>query len=293
MDTVGQVVRVPNMRDGYVAIVRAVAEHGEKVSPRGYDTREFQCATIICEDPFDTLPVGVGRGLVPGIAAVESAQLLAGESRPQLTIAVSPTFSLFTEDNGIFHGAYGPRIANYDQIPTMIHRLKADPSSRQCVSMIWQPEFDMQDSKRDYPCTLLYHFMIRNDKLVMEVVMRSNDVILGLGYDAFQHSRVQIAVASVLGIEPGEYRHHAMSLHLYERDLDKVDALTAPQFKPKEFPALTGSTWDEVRNKARTALDAAELKASTSIDFKPDDNWEWYVNSMTKAINSNKAKADK
>jgi thymidylate synthase len=283
---------MPNLRDGYVAVVKAVAEHGEKVSPRGQDTREFQAATLIIEDPFDTLPTGVGRGLVPGIAAVESAQLLAGESRPELTIAVSPTFKNFTEDNGIFHGAYGPRTANYDQFAMVERRLRKDPSSRQALATIWQPEFDTYDEKRDYPCTLLYHFMIRNDRLIMETVMRSNDVILGLGYDAFQHSRVQIAMASVLGVEPGEYRHHAMSLHLYERDLDKVEALTASRGTPDFFPHVTGSTWDDVAAKAHMCLDAAEHPTGDTLATVPTEDakhLQWYINSMLKAVEKNRS----
>lgn len=276
---------MPNMRDGYVAVVKAVAEHGERVSPRGQETREFQCATLIVEDPFDTLPTGVGRGLVPGIAAVESAQLLSGQSRPELTIAVSPTFKHFTEDNGIFHGAYGPRTANHHQFHIVEKRLRNDPSSRQAVTMIWQPEFDTQESKRDYPCTLLYHFMIRKDRLIMETVMRSNDVILGLGYDAFQHSRVQIAMASVLGVEPGEYRHHAMSLHLYERDLDKVEELHMPDKKPTSFPHLTGATWADVAGKANDVLNAVEDPDLVVRGWDP--NMEWYVTSMRKAVEKN------
>lgn len=294
MDTIGQVVRVPNMREGYVAIVKAVAEHGTVVSPRGMPTREFQCATIICDNAFDTLPSGVGRGLVPGIAAVESAQLLAGESRPDLTVQVSPTFALFAEDNGEFHGAYGVRTAG--QFEQVIRRLKMDSSSRQAVATIWKQEHDLplslpdsQPPKRDYPCTLLYHFMIRDDKLVMEVVMRSNDVILGLGYDTFQHSRVQIAVASCLGIEPGEYRHHAMSLHLYERDLDKVDQLTMPKDKPKQFPAIMGVDWDEIRQKASAVLDEAEITDEDALTDFTDPSLQWYTDSMRKAIAKHKA----
>jgi thymidylate synthase len=282
---------MPNMREGYVAVVKAVAEHGDKVSPRGQDTREFQSATLIVEDPFDTLPTGVGRSLVPGIAAVESAQLLAGESRASLTVAVSPTFKYFTEDNGEFHGAYGARTRG--QFAAIVDRLRKDPSSRQAVATIWRQEMDLPLSvpgsmppKKDYPCSLLYHFMIRDDRLVMEVVMRSNDVFLGLAYDAFQHSRVQIAVASVLGIEPGEYRHHAMSLHLYERDLDKVEELTMPSKLPTFYPALTGSTWDEVSGKARDALDAAE---DPDLVVRGDEpHLEWYVNSMRKAVEKNR-----
>lgn len=291
METVGQVIRMSNMRDGYVAIVKAIAEHGDKVAPRGHMTREFQCTTLIVENPLDTLPTGVGRGLVPGIAAVESAQLLAGESRPGLTISVSPTFANFTEDNNKFHGAYGPRTAEYNQFETVARRLSADPYSRQTVVMIWNPKYDTQDAKKDYPCTVMYHFMLRNARLHMEVVMRSNDVILGLGYDAFQHSRVQVAMASCLGAELGEYRHHVMSLHLYERDLKKVEQLHAPAVAPKFLPTITGRSWAEIKHKAVTCLDYAEDPMfSAEQSRKLDTGQMWYVLSMREAITHNRSK---
>jgi thymidylate synthase len=226
---------------------------------------------------------------VAGIAAVESAQLLAGVSLPELTIAISPTFDHFREDDGLFHGAYGVRTNRFNQFPKMIERLRVDPDSRQCVTTIWQADQDMMDGKRDYPCTLLYHFMIRKDKLVMETVMRSNDVYLGLAYDGFQHSRVQIAVASVLGVEPGEYRHHAMSLHLYERDIPKVHELTMAQRKPDFFPALGGSSWDEIQYKADAVLRAANAFRTDGLWRSFDDiNMDWYSGSMMKAIEKNR-----
>jgi thymidylate synthase len=275
-----------NLREGYVAIVKAVAEYGEKVAPRGQMTREFQCATLIVENPLDTLPVGVGRALVPGIAAVESAQLLAGDSRPSLVRAIGPQMGNYVEDDGEFWGAYGVRTRG--QFDMIIRRLTDDPLSRQTVVTLWRPDLDGLDRKKDYPCTVMYSFMIRGGRLHMETVMRSNDVILGLGYDAFQHSRVQIAVASVLGAGLGEYRHHAMSLHLYERDLPKVEQLTMPQKKPDFFPAITGSSWDEIKVKARRALDAAEHPEWASLGG--DRSHEWYVTSMRDAIEKNAAK---
>jgi thymidylate synthase len=295
VETVGQVIRATNLRDGYTAICKAVAEHGEVVAPRGQRTREFQSATIIVEDPYDTMPVHVGRGFVPGIAAVESAQLLGGVSTAELTIAISPTFAHFTEDNGYFHGAYGPR--SRGQFAAVVDKLKRDPESRQVVATIWDQGSDLptdpkvwaQPPKKDYPCTLLYHFMIRKDKLIMETVMRSNDVYLGLAYDGFQHSRVQIAVASCLGIEPGEYRHHAMSLHVYERDLDKIDKLTKAQRKPEYLPAITGSSWDEIASKAHQVIDAANLCrfGGTRYTFT-DPDLQWYASSMMDAIQKNR-----
>lgn len=290
MDVVGQVVRVDNLRDGYTAIVRAVRDYGEKVAPRGQKTREFQNATIIVNNPFDTLPTGIGRGIVPGIAAVESAQLLAGESRAQLVMNVGPTFANFVEDDGEFWGAYGRRTnGQFEQIEK---RLKADAYSRQAHVTIWDHRLDLEDGRKDFPCTVSYTFMLRNDKLHMTTLMRSNDVLLGLGYDGFQHSRVQIAMASVLGVEVGEYRHHAVSLHIYERDFDMVDKLTMSQKEPTFFPAITGKSWAEVKSKAHTVLDCAEAADGTSVNIDESDgsHLQWYVNSMISAIQKNKSK---
>jgi thymidylate synthase len=55
--------------------------------------------------------------------------------------------------------------------------------------------------------------------------MRSNDVWLGAAYDFFQFTRVQIAIASVLGIQPGTYAHHVGSLHIYEQHYGAAEDL--------------------------------------------------------------------
>lgn len=292
-----------NLREGYVAIVKAIAEHGEKVSPRGQATREFQCATIIVENPLDTLPTGVGRNLVPGIAAVESAQLLAGESRAGLVRKIGPQMGNFVEDDGEFWGAYGVRTNG--QFDMIVRRLKADPESRQTVVTLWRPDLDGLDSKKDYPCTVMYSYMIRQGRLHMETVMRSNDVILGLGYDAFQHSRTQIALASILECELGEYRHHAMSLHLYERDLHLADQLTMPQRVPSILPALTDDvavelygastpSWERIKRLAKNALDAVEDENVYRTFYGINPHFDWYVRSMRDAVakNARKGTAD-
>jgi hypothetical protein len=53
--------------------------------------------------------------------------------------------------------------------------------------------------------------------LHMIVNMRSWDAVWGLTYDVPCFVAVQMAVAKVLGVGLGSYRHHAGSFHLYER----------------------------------------------------------------------------
>ena len=281
------VIEIENGVNGYVDLAQYVLKNGEKAAPRGMETREIEDAVIHINDIYHTLPLKIGRGTVPGIGAVEACQLLSGTSFPQTVIAVGPQFKNYTEDSGIFHGAYGLRTQG--QYDAVIDKLKNDSDSRQAVVTIWNPEYDNQPSKRDYPCTVLHQFRIRNNKLNMSVYMRSNDVWLGAAYDFFQFTQVQIALASVLGIEPGKYAHHVGSLHIYEQhygvaeDLEKTNELV-------DIPSITGSSWSDVKSSALKALNAVD---DESILGQLTDAELWHANAMITAVKKNKQKADK
>lgn len=284
MDTSIKTIHIEDGVNGYVDLVQHVLRNGVEASPRGMKTREIEDATIYIDNVYNTLPIGVGRGTVPGIGAVEATQLLSGTSYPETVIAVGPQFTNYTEDDGKFHGSYGTRTNG--QYGVMIDRLKKDPYSRQCVVTIWNPERDMLEKKRDYPCTILHQFRIRDNKLNMSVYMRSNDVWLGAAYDFFQFTRVQLAMCSVLGIEPGTYAHHVGSLHIYENNYEAADRLTkANSIEP--IPYFTGRTWDEVAASAHASLIAItdeHLRSRlTSAEL-------WYTQAMVKAIDKNKSK---
>jgi thymidylate synthase len=285
MDTA--IINIQDGVNGYVDLVKHVLEHGKEVAPRGMKTLEIEDAIIRIDNVFNTLPLEVGRGTVPGIGAVEACQLLAGVTIPDLVISVGPQFANYAEDNGLFHGAYGPRTAG--QYDIIIDRLMQDPDTRQAVVTIWNPQLDLQERKRDYPCTILHQFRIRNNKLNMSVYMRSNDVWLGAAYDFFQFTRVQIAMASVLGIEPGKYTHHVGSLHIYEQHYASADKLSHALHNPT-IPAITGRTWNEVKSSAMLAMQAT---VSEPTYARLNDAEKWYTDSMKRAVLNNLQKDEK
>lgn len=214
---------IPDMPTGYRAVLSCV-ENGNKVTVRGEPTRELLDMTLVLENPYSALPVGVGRKLNLQIAALEALQLIGGVSHPHLLVKAAANFANF-QDGGIFHGAYGPRVRA--QLSVAVERLKVDPQTRQAVVVIWDPLHDlMVPDSRDYPCTVMLQFLIRNGELQLHTTMRSNDVWLGLAYDAFQFTQLQITVANVLDIPAGAYYHHAVSMHLYERDLEAAAKIT-------------------------------------------------------------------
>jgi thymidylate synthase len=283
MDTSVKTIEIEDGVNGYVDLVHHVLNHGAPSSPRGMETLEIEDAVIHIHDVYNTLPLGVGRGTVPGIGAVEATQLLAGTSVPELVIAIGPQFKNYTEDNGKFHGAYGLRTEG--QYEVMLQRLRKDPDTRQAVVTIWDPQYDTLAEKRDYPCTVLHQFRIRKNRLNMSVYMRSNDVWLGAAYDFFQFTRVQLAMASILGIEPGTYSHHVGSLHLYESNFDKVSALVKTDTSAYEtIPYFVGHNWASVRAGAQRALDAAQGLVNPG-DISYADRW--YSLAMIRAIRRN------
>lgn len=273
-------IHVTNMRDGYIKVVDHVRTWGEEVSPRGQATLEVQGATIVLHDPYDALPVGVGRGLNPGIAAAEAAQLIGGVSFPDLMVRISKNFKAFRDD-GTFHGAYGPRVRA--QLPAVLRRLKTDPSTRQAIVVLWDPVRDtFVDGLSDYPCTISLQYFIRDGQLEAHTHMRSNDVWWGLAYDAFQFTQLQITMANVLGIEAGRYYHHANSLHFYTRDeaaADKLHVFRGDPVSVTRVEAFRGSDMVSAMAVARRHL------LGVVEPYSPAYN-PWYATHLNPYVNS-------
>jgi thymidylate synthase len=286
MDTSVKQINIEDGVNGYVDLVQHVLRYGAPAAPKGINTREIEDAVITIDNVYATLPIGVSRGTVPGIGAVEACQLMSGLSTPKLVIDIGPQFEDYTEEDGKFHGSYGTRTSG--QYNVVVDRLRNDPDTRQAVVTMWSPPLDMLERKKDYPCTILHQFRIRNGKLNMSVYMRSNDVWLGAAYDFFQFTRVQLALCSILSIEPGTYAHHVGSLHIYENNYSMAENLkkTSDVFVP---PAITGHTWNEVAASASRALRAIEDTEAISLLTEEE---RWYADSMSKAIRKNKQRKE-
>jgi len=88
-----------------------------------------------------------------------------------------------TDRENILTGAYGARL--HRQIPVVIHKLIADPDTRQCVLSIYNHN-DLLSPHKDIPCTTQLQFLIRKQQLHMIITSRSSDLLTNLPIDAFQ-----------------------------------------------------------------------------------------------------------
>jgi thymidylate synthase len=152
-------------------------------------------------------------------------ELLWYNSRNNTWQAIEP-FSKFwkdiSDDGEHVNSNYGWCIHDkydFDQWEYVKQLLKNDPNTRQAIIHIKEPT---NKTTKDLNCTISLQFLLRDGKLNLITTMRSNDVWLGLPYDLFNFTCMQIQMAMELGVKIGKYYHNAGSLHLYERDVKKL-----------------------------------------------------------------------
>lgn len=264
------------MADVYTRIIDDLVTFGSMRSPRGLVTFDRNDVIIVLNDPAQSLPLGINRKLSFRVAAIEALQLTAGMELPEMTLWASKNFRHYIEPTGRFWGAYGARIG--DQLDHVIRKFRKDPDTRQAVITLWNPELDNIPGKLDYPCTIVLCFSIVDAILDLSVTMRGNDVWLGLPYDVFQFTQLQMTLARILGIEYGTYTHHAVSLHLYERDLKRSYELNRHAAIPETVLPL-GLSCCADNNENHPKKIANRILQPDSI--RPDDHSEaWYYDRL-------------
>lgn len=208
-----------------------------------------------------------------------------------------PAFKRYAETDPVhFWGAYGNRIGT--QLVNVVHKLITDPTTRQAVITLWNATHDNVPHKQDYPCTVALGFRQRGTHLNMNVTMRSNDVWLGLPYDLFQFTQLQLSLCHVLDLTPGTYTHTAWSMHLYEENLDESYRVTDAGAPNLFVPPADGigtprnSDYDpmtyviDLTHTARFIWDVA-FGVKTSLDYAFTESERWYLNALTPSKGKN------
>lgn len=130
-----------------------------------------------------------------------------------------------SDDGETNNSAYGyilQKKYGYNQIEQVIELLKKDPTTRRATLNISDPTLNRITTK-DMQCTIAIDFMIRNGQLEETVIMRSNDIRTGTNYDMIFFVGLGEYIAKRLNIKLGLYTHHAISMHMYLKDLEAFD----------------------------------------------------------------------
>lgn len=120
------------------------------------------------------------------------------------------------DENGLVQSNYGWQWNRNNQLDKIINELDASPESRRAYLSIYDgKEIYLYD--KDVPCTLAIGFTVEQEKLCMQVFMRSNDLVYGFCNDQYCFSKLQELVAFRLKRQVGWYYHLAADMHIYEK----------------------------------------------------------------------------
>lgn len=188
------------------------------------------------------------RGISPSYLCGELLWYFNGMVSTEFISRFSSFWKNISDDGKTANSAYGWLMKGafgFDQIETVIKLLKADPNSRRAVINLNTPNSHVIETK-DEPCTIALQFMIRKGNLDCTAIMRSNDIWFGTPYDVAFFTELQKYIAQRLEVGYGWYTHFATSLHLYDRDYDKVcDVLDRDESHPISIDVKILNNWKE------------------------------------------------
>ena len=170
-----------------------------------------------------SMPVPDCRRVYPGTAAAEVAWFVSGRQDTDFLHEQGITiWNKFVEDDGrTVDAAYGYRWRRRfgrDQLREAVEALRADPTTRRCVVMAWDPMKDGLQSKgqRNVPCPVGFTLHLSESLLHSTLLIRSSDVFVGLPYDVMGHALLMAMIGQSLGASPGVMTVTLAHAHLYE-----------------------------------------------------------------------------
>lgn len=127
------------------------------------------------------------------------------------------------------------KTVDVNQLDYIVQKLKEEPESRRAIAITWNPLID--EVKKDCPCLQFVQCVIRNKKLNMRVMFRSNDMLSALGSNMYALVKMQKSLADKLGVEMGSYTHISTIPHIYcKRDAhDLIPFCNGLKIQPKKF----------------------------------------------------------
>jgi hypothetical protein len=142
-----------------------------------------------------------------------------------------------TREAECYPGNYGIRF-RYGDLDDVVDLLVRNPMTRQAYLPVWFPEDTGAHHGQRVPCTLGYHFMIREGRLSIRYFMRSCDIYRHLSNDLYLAGRlaqwmveaVNARTNEAYGVDdPGGFTlggltMHITSLHAFVGDRKKMEA---------------------------------------------------------------------
>jgi thymidylate synthase len=216
-----RVIRAPGIGRAHELVVKMILEKGWVLQTEDAETTvEFEEIAMQVDTPLALPMVSLHSRFQQRFVEQYAHDLLNG------------SHAAFEYD---YHGRlfdWGERLAvdgqpvHVDQIEYIVEKLISSPVSRRAIAITWNPVID--EHLDDCPCLQLIQCVLREGKLDMRVVFRSNDMLTAAGANMYALVQLQSSIADKLSVPCGTYTHISLVPHIYYiRDLHDIEPFCA------------------------------------------------------------------
>lgn len=158
-----------------------------------------------------------------------------------------------------FHDFPMPNGKTFNQWEALIEQIKENPGLRTHFVSPWIPYLNFRVKKLGLkqqvvvsPCHGWVKVKIFGRNMVLQMMMRGNDIVVGGPSNMVQYYAILLGLAKATGYTPMAYNHIIMEPHIFVDQLDSVELMVARE----SLPLPTLSIRDEAADKDFFALRA-------------------------------------
>ena len=143
---------------------------------------------------------------------------IKGEALFDYVTSLDDEHQIYLDDDGFIY-TYSERLQNYNdinQLDVIINRLNKNINSNRAIAVTYNPMVDM--NRQDIPCLQLIQALVRNNKLILSVYFRSNDLYGAFPSNMMFLTYLGMKIANELRVQFDYIDYHCSSLHVYETD---------------------------------------------------------------------------
>jgi thymidylate synthase len=143
----------------------------------------------------------------------------------------------WADENGELGPVYGHQWRSWDagsksidQISQIIQLIKTNPDSRRIIVSAWNVgEIDKMALP---PCHVLFQFYVANGKLSCQLYQRSADIFIGVPFNIASYALLNMMVAQVCNLIPGDFVHTFGDAHLYINHIEQAKLQLSRDVRP-------------------------------------------------------------
>ena len=233
----------------YLDLVRHIQEQGVAKTDRTGTGTKSVFGYQMRFDLTEGFPLVTTKKIHVKSVIHELLWFLKGDTNTQyLTENGVKIWNEWADENGDLGPVYGHQWRNWndegiDQIKSVIETLKTNPDSRRMLVSAWNPSV-LPDTSISFsenvannkaalpPCHAFFQFYVADGKLSCQLYQRSADLFLGVPFNIASYALLNLMVAQVCDLKPGNFIHTFGDVHIYSNHKEQLEEQLSRSPKP-------------------------------------------------------------